>query len=146
MSEELQIQHRVGYELKRAQQALRLKMDRTLRDLGLTTPQYAALAALEQNPGASNAALARACFMTPQTMLEILKGLEKLGWVVRQAHPEHGRILRTLLNEEGKRRLQQAHSRIVQIETQMLKGLDAAAQQQLRHWLQCCTANLEAEA
>ena len=35
------VARRVGYALKRAQHALRTRMDEALRPLGLTAPQYA---------------------------------------------------------------------------------------------------------
>ena len=43
-------------------------MDDGLRILALTTPQYAALAAIAELPGISGAALAKRCFVTPQTI------------------------------------------------------------------------------
>ena len=48
----------IGFALKQAQQALRTRLDSGLRAIGLTTPEYAVLAFLEAEPGASNAALA----------------------------------------------------------------------------------------
>ena len=66
------VEGRVGYELKKAQYGLRSRMDEELRGVGLTTPQYAALSALGEEPGASGAGLARRCFVTPQTMNGIL--------------------------------------------------------------------------
>jgi hypothetical protein len=64
------LESRVGYQLKRAEHALRLEMDGALRDMGLTTPQYAALSVLGDEPGLSGAELARRCFVTPQTIME----------------------------------------------------------------------------
>lgn len=49
-------------------QALRSHLAAGLRELGLTMPQYASLTFLRDEPGASNAALARRAFVTPQTM------------------------------------------------------------------------------
>src|SRR5277367_4602784 len=64
---------RLGYALKRAQHALRVRMDEVLRPLGLTTAQYAVICVIEQEAGISNAGLARAAFVTPQTMTGILR-------------------------------------------------------------------------
>lgn len=99
----------LGYALKRAQQAMRLHMDRQLKDIGLSAPQYAVLASLEAEPGASNAALARRAFVTPQTMQAMLVKLEQSGLVERSPDSEHGRIQRTLLTADGKAVLSQAH-------------------------------------
>ncbi len=136
---------RIGYLLKRAQQSLRLKMDAELRALNLTTAQYAALSALEQTPNASNAALARACFITPQTMIEIVQGLENLGFITRQSHPQHGRIIQTLITPSGRNKLVAAHKVVSAIEHKMLTGLKTEERRDLQAHLQTCCDNLESE-
>lgn len=98
-----------GYALKQAQQAMRLRMDRSLSKIGLTAPQYAVLANLEDEPGASNAALARRAFVTPQTMQGMLVKLERAGMIERRPDTAHGRIQRTELTAEGRHALLQAH-------------------------------------
>ena len=65
-------------------------MDKALREVCMTTAQYAALSALEAAPGLSGAELARRSLVTPQTMNAILVNLEAAGLVVRRPHPEHG--------------------------------------------------------
>lgn len=92
----------VGFALKQAQHALRTRLDAELRDIGLTMPQYAVLACLQGRAGASNATLARNAFVTPQTMQAILVALERSGFIVRMAHPEHGRVLKTELTASGR--------------------------------------------
>lgn len=92
----------IGFALKQAQQALRSRMDSALKEIGLTTPQYAVLTFLEVEPGASNAALARRGFVTPQTMQAILVGLERSGFIARVPHAEHGRVQTTELTAPGR--------------------------------------------
>lgn len=99
----------LGYALKRAQQAMRLHMDRQLKEIGLNAPQYNVLASLEDEPGASNARLARRAFVTPQTMQAMLVKLEQSGLIERRPDSEHGRIRQTELTEEGRLLLAQAH-------------------------------------
>ena len=53
---------RVGYQMKRAEHALRLEMDGALRGVGLTTPQYAALSVLEDEAGLSGGGAGAAVF------------------------------------------------------------------------------------
>lgn len=98
----------IGFALKLAQQALRTRMDTGLREIGLTTPQYAVLTFLQIEPGASNAALARRAFVTPQTMQAILVGLERAGFILRTPHPEHGRVQTTELTARGRQALESA--------------------------------------
>ena len=59
---------KVGYLVKRVQAALRTAMDADLRPLGLSVSQYAILEALFENAEeCTNAAIARRCFITPQS-------------------------------------------------------------------------------
>jgi DNA-binding MarR family transcriptional regulator len=114
----------IGFALKQAQQALRARLDTGLRDLGLTTPQYAVLTFLEAEAGASNAALARRAFVTPQTMQAILVALERSGFIVRTPHPEHGRVQTTELTPSGRCALAAASEIVADAEASLR---DAAA-------------------
>ena len=98
----------IGFALKQAQQALRTRLDSGLREIGLTMPQYAVLAFLEVEAGASNAALARRAFVTPQTMQAILVALERSGFIARTPHSEHGRVQTTELTALGRGALKAA--------------------------------------
>ena len=135
--------NRIGYIIKRVQQKLRLRMDAELQQINLTTAQYAALTALEETPNLSNAALARACFVTPQTMIEIIKGLQHLGFIVRQSHLEHGRIIQTKLTTLGSEKVSSAHKLVTEIEKKMLLGLTSGEQELLASYLEKCLINLE---
>lgn len=99
------------------------RMDEALRTLDLTTPQYAVLAQLELNPGASNAALARPAFITAQTMHGIVSNLEKRGLIQRKSDASHGRILCTELTDQGHKIVVQAHDMIRAVESRMLSAL-----------------------
>ena len=70
---------RAGWLLKRAQDALNSAMTAALREHGTTVPEYAALTALADEPGMSNADLARRAYVTPQTMNQVLRELERRG-------------------------------------------------------------------
>ncbi|NDW07547.1 MarR family winged helix-turn-helix transcriptional regulator [Jiella pacifica] len=92
----------IGFALKMAQQALRTHLDSALQQIGLTMPQYAVLNCLKIEPGASNAALARRSFVTPQTMQGIVVALERAGFILRAPHPNHGRVRTTELTARGR--------------------------------------------
>jgi len=109
----------LGYKLKQAQHLLRIRMDEALRSLDLTTPQYAVLAQLELRPGISNATLARASFITAQTMHGIVSNLEKNTLLKRTSNPEHKRILCAKLTKQGLQVVQQAHKIISKVESRM---------------------------
>ncbi len=134
--------HHIGYLLKQVQHELRLQMDGALRALALTTPQYSTLSKLDEQPGVSGAALARACFVTPQTMNEILMGLERAGLVARERHPTHGRIILARLTEHGSTVLREAHTVVFAIEDYMLAALADEAREQMAAMLTSCAQQL----
>jgi DNA-binding MarR family transcriptional regulator len=137
---------RFGYAVKLAQHALRIRMDEALRPLGLTAPQYAVLSAVELDSGLSNASLARAAFVTPQTMQGILANLEREKLLVRRADPNHGRILRTRLTGLGRKALSRAHYIVSAVEGTVIAAIGAEeAEQMTPLLLQCAKALAQAD-
>ena len=133
----------IGYELKRAQHALRRRLDEALRSIGLTTPQYAALSALASSPGLSGAELARHGFVTPQTMNAIVASLEAAGLILRRPHPAHGRVLQAYLTETGRDLLSRATREAEAVNRRMLAGLEQGERRQLLDALRSCVDSLE---
>ena len=128
----------IGYELKRTQQALRAATDETLRPLGLTTPQYAALSGAEAEPGVSSATLARRSFVTPQTMNDIVNLLVSAAWLEKEPHPEHKRIVQLRLTEKGRAVLEGAHKAIFGVEERMIAQLSDAEREEFLRCLRVC--------
>jgi DNA-binding MarR family transcriptional regulator len=134
---------RVGHVLKRAQAALRAAMDEELAANGVNTAQFAALFALKREPGLSNADLARRAFVTPQTMIRIVEGLESRGLIVRTPHATHGRVLETSLSPSGKKLVAACSRGVIDVEARMLRLLSAREQSQLFELLNRCVEGLE---
>jgi DNA-binding MarR family transcriptional regulator len=133
---------RLGYALKRAQHALRMCMDDALRPLTLTTPQYAVLCAIEAEPGISNARLARAAFVTPQTMQSVLSNLERDELLKRLADPAHGRVLRNQLTTRGRQILARAHTAVRSVEDRMVESFGEQAAVRMAASLTKCAVDL----
>ena len=133
---------RFGYALKRAQHALRSRMDEALRPLGLTAPQYAVLSAVELDAGISNASLARAAFVTAQSMHGVLANLIRDGLLLRERDPAHGRVLRSSLTAGGRRALVEAHARVKEIEDIMIVAIGAKEAKRLTAVLSKCADRL----
>ena len=118
-------------------------MDEALRSLELTTPQYAVLAQLELRPGISNAALARASFITAQTMHGIVANLEKRDLIQRKSDASHGRILCTQLTKQGMKVVAKAHDMIREVEERMLATVSPEHKALLEKILLECFNNLQ---
>lgn len=137
------IDQRIGYSVKRLQQALRTAADEVLRPLGLTMPQYAALSALAAEPGLSNSELARRCFVTRQTMNDLLAGLRRAALVNRVAHPRDGRVRQIELSSTAEDVLRRADRAVAAVEQRMTRAVAASARLQLQELLAACIDNLE---
>ncbi len=136
----------IGYNLKITQHRLRQRLDAELARFGITAPQNAVLLAVAGNPRISNAELARAAFVTPQTMQGILVNLERVGLIERSPHPEHGRVIMTELTEAGKKVVAEGAKAADVVERQMLSRLSIEEAQLLCHLLRSCAAALSDES
>ena len=133
---------RVGYLIKRAQTVLHNAMADALGSHDLTVTQFAVLTALDEEPGLSNADLARRAFVTPQSMHAVLHELERLQLVVRSPHPQHQRVLQAELTEAGRRTLKSAANAVDAVEEQMLSKLSDPARSTLARALSSCIDSL----
>jgi DNA-binding MarR family transcriptional regulator len=133
----------LGFLIKELHQALRGAADAALRGHQLSLPQLAVLAAIRRSPGVSNAALARASFMAPPSMVELLAKLEDQGLVRRSPHPAGGRVLQAEVTDAGLAALRACQAELQAVEAQLLAGLDRDERALLRDLLARCLASLQ---
>lgn len=145
MSSDVVSDQRLAFLLKRAQHAMRTRIDDTLRPLKLTAPQFAVLAAVDVDPGLSNAELARLAFVTAPTMQGILTNLERDGLLARTPHPQHGRILRSELTDRGREALQQARQQVEEVERLLADALGREDAVRFADMLSRCADGLAGE-
>jgi DNA-binding MarR family transcriptional regulator len=132
-----------GYLVKRVQQSLRRRCDAALRSSGLSMAQYAAMRALADHPEASASELARLCFVTRQSLQDLLAGLRSGGFVRDAKVPPRGRARSLELTAAGAKALALAHTAVMSVDEAMLHGVPAGAQRQLADLLTRCAVNLE---
>lgn len=133
----------IGYLVKRVQQGLRRRCDTALKLTGLSMAQYATLRALAEHPDASAAELARLCFVTRQSLQDVLAGLRAAGLVETADAPPRGRSRSLALTRLGSRRLSAAHEAVFAAEAVMLEGVSAREQRSVADILTKCAKNLE---
>jgi len=133
----------VGYLVKRVQQGLRRRCDAALKPTGLSMAQYAALRALAEHPDASAAELARLCFVTRQSLQDVLTGLRTAGLVETVDAPPRGRSRSLSLTRRGSRQLSAAHDAVFAAQATMLQGISAREQRSAADVLARCAQNLE---
>lgn len=133
----------LGYLLRQAHAAVRLTMERTLADLGVTSPQFAVLTMLKAYPGLSGAGVARLTFLTPQTVGVIIRNLERDGAIVMTPHPVHGRIQQWTLTPRGATLLKACRGRVIALEKRLARDLDTKAEASIRRWLAGIATDLQ---
>ena len=138
------IEEAIGYLVKRVQQAFRRRSDAELRRRGLSMSQYAVLRALAEHPDASAADLARLCFVTRQSLQDVLGGLRTEGLVDDGDGPTRGRARALRLSPSGHIRLDSAHRAVLGVEAALTQGLSVDQRSQLAALLSRCAENLEA--
>lgn len=134
----------VGYLVKRVQQSLRRRCDSALRPTGLSMAQYAVLRALADHPDASASELSRLCFVTRQSLQDLLSALRSAGFVRDANRPPRGRARSLELTSAGSKRLAAAQTAVMNVESAMIDGVSPAARRQLAASLTRCAENLEA--
>jgi DNA-binding MarR family transcriptional regulator len=118
--------------LKRAEQSMLRGKSAALKPAGLTVAQYVALGELDRQPGVTAATLARACLVTPQAMMVVLKGLEEQGLIVRSPHPRHANVLELKVTEPGREALRAGRERAEPVEKRILDAFSRRELETLR--------------
>jgi DNA-binding MarR family transcriptional regulator len=133
-----------GYLVKRVQQSLRRRCDAALKPTGLSMAQYTALRALADHPDASASDMARLCFVTRQSLQDVLAGLRTAGLIRgSDSTSRRGRAVALELTPAGRTLLAAGHGAVIEVEGQMTQGLSETARQHLADLLTHCAENLE---
>ncbi len=115
----------LGKLLKRTEQTLLRAKSAAVKTVGLTLPQYVALVELAARPGITGAELARACLVSPQAMMVVLKAMEEQGLVERTQHPLHQTVLEIHLTRVGREASSAAGERAQPIERRIAEALSS---------------------
>lgn len=134
-----------GYLVKRVQQSLRRRCDTALRPTGLSMAQYAALRALADLPEASASELARRCFVTRQSLQDLLIGLRSAGLVTDAPSAPRGRARALALTAAGRKRLAAGDAAVDAVDAAMVADLTPTERTRLAGLLTRCAENLERE-
>ena len=130
------------YLVKQVELASRARLDDIVRPAGLTALQYTALTVLERHCGMSCAQLARASFVTAQSMADMITALEGRGLIERHRDRSDRRRLVVALTGDGRALLDRCRDDVAAQEEAMVRGLSGPQVRALRAALATCRANL----
>ena len=128
-------QGHIGYLLRQAGNAHRIRMERALAEQDVTLPQFLVLTMLAAYPGAAGADLARLTLLTPQTVSVIVANLERAAYVERRPHAVHGRIQLIDISDAGRELLAKCRSKVKSVEDELLAGVPPDEEAIVRRWL-----------
>jgi DNA-binding MarR family transcriptional regulator len=118
------------YLLKCAELAVRNCAEVALEPFGLTPALFLILFRLRESEGVSSADLARTIGVRPQSIVDLIRPLERAGLIRRRQAREHRRILRISLTAAGERLLGRAIPAARQLEEELFSALSP---QQVAH-------------
>src|SRR6185312_1708878 len=98
---------------------------------GLSMAQYAALRALDDMPEASASDLARRCFVTRQSLQDLLAGLRSAGLVADAEAAQRGRARALALTPAGRKRLADGDAAVDDVDSAMVADLTPTQRRQL---------------
>jgi DNA-binding MarR family transcriptional regulator len=113
----------LSYLIGRLDRAVRNRLNEALDPFDLSIPQFSTLSVLKRRPGLSNAQLARRALILPQSMIQVIVGLEDRGLVVRAPDASNSRILRATLTDQGEALLDRAERSTRELETQLVAAV-----------------------
>ena len=108
----------------------RLRLDRALAPLDLRSRDFWLLA-IAGFGNVSQHEMAELCGLDPSSLVAILDGLERRGWVRRERNPRDRRVQWVRRTEEGDRLYTRALPRAQRAEAQQLAVLSAADQRRV---------------
>jgi DNA-binding MarR family transcriptional regulator len=114
---------RAMFFLNQANHAVRSRLEAALGGLEMTGIQYTVLSVIGRHEGMSSAELSRRFYVTPQTMIELISGLERRGLIARKADPANRRILRMSATDKGRDLLDRCDALADSVETSVFASL-----------------------
>jgi MarR family transcriptional regulator, transcriptional regulator for hemolysin len=114
---------------------MRRELDTSLRDAGLTVPQWRALGVLFHKPGATHSDLVRHLEIEAPSVTSLVNGMQRKGWVRQERSEADARAKRLYLTPAGRRVLGEARSACAPVESRMEGTLPADERAALKRLL-----------
>ncbi|HEX3453655.1 MAG TPA: MarR family transcriptional regulator, partial [Gaiellaceae bacterium] len=131
--------------MKRAFSLQRRNVERAMRVHGVTAAQAGVLSQLLLYPGLSSSDIARNLVITPQAATIAVVGLEGKGMIERTTDPNHGRIRRCSLTDEGQRVAEACYPAAREVEDKLLGLFTDEQREKFAEYLRLFLGEIPAE-
>ncbi|KRE23314.1 MarR family winged helix-turn-helix transcriptional regulator [Agromyces sp. Soil535] len=112
ISAEFSWEESLPYTLWRTQNAVHRFVQSEVEDLGVTVTQLGLAVHLHKLGPLSASDMSRGFRITPQSVATALARLDRIGWVRRQPHPVHGRVVLYTMTDVGLRGVNEGTKRM----------------------------------
>lgn len=123
---------RTLYLLSQAAHGLLQRLGQTLFEQKITAKQYTVLSIVKDRQPVSSSELSRRFFVTPQSMNEVVAGLEKAGLLSRTEDPNNRRVLGIRLTKAGRDVIARCDTIVDRLESEAFAALPKAQLRELR--------------
>jgi DNA-binding MarR family transcriptional regulator len=123
---------RTMYLLNQATNGLMHKLAQALAEQKITPKQYTVLSIVKDKQPVSSSELSRRFYVTPQSMNEVIAGLEKAGFLSRTEDPKNRRILGIRLTKAGRELVLKCDAVLDRFEATAFGSISGAQHRDLR--------------
>lgn len=127
---------RVGHLVSLLERLMRNRISHELAGLDITLQQYVILLLLNTRGPISNAEVARASFIAPQSANKVVKALTERQFIEARTNPAHKRVQLLSLTATGENMLAQADKLVMKVERQLLEHYSETDQKLMQQLLQ----------
>jgi MarR family transcriptional regulator, organic hydroperoxide resistance regulator len=132
-----------SFLLVRVVRAHRSLIRSQVHELGLHRGQPLVLFALEEKDGMSNSELAECLEITPATLTNKIKRMEKANFVIRRRDPDDERVNRIFLSDKGRALMEDLRRSTFEMESVLLAGFSKSDVDRLKKNLKQVLKNIE---
>lgn len=130
--------------MNRFGRAWRDALNKALDRQGLTLLQWAVLEMVRDHPGLSQVEVATAVGVEGPSLVRVLDGLERQGWVARQIDEGDRRVRRLYIPEGSAARVSRAQSAVDAVQDRVVSGMNESEQVAFRSLLNRAVGTLQA--
>lgn len=134
----------IGYQLRRTFMALHRRLSVAIAPLGVTPDQYVILWVLNSYDELSQREIHELIYSDGNTVGEMLRRMERKGWVRRVDHPKDGRARLVQITGEGQRLRRRIFTIARRFHRQALRGFGQGERKKLIETLSRLFESLEA--
>lgn len=121
--------------IKKTYLTIKRQIEQSLRSLNITSQQSQALHEIAIQPGITNHELEHQLLIEKSSVTSLMNGIEKRGWIIRNAHPDDARMKQNTLTTAGEQKYIQAQQAVNEVKSRSTHTFTAEELEHLKQLL-----------